>query len=335
VYAFKMDMFFVGVVVCLLAGCTPGGLPAEDAAMSREDSGMAMEDAAVMPSDSATGTDAESIAWTSCEISTGVWSLSYVLQAGSDARCSPREAVTVCLCDAAADPARCLHDASLDELTILAAGSACASRPEGPNVDEAVTPACLSETTCWLSRGGSAATLTKASPDSARGIAESGSVLGDLTTLSCAHDLTASLVASSCPDPCADPEYIGVECNLPDDMAYARDEFLCAMSISHDRWFVGTGIETNEYIRDYRDVLYAALNFAQYNGGLSIPPDTLIEFTCGPEGACWFNWSNLDSHHSRCRVSFAADCSEATTECWPPGSDTPIVTIAYYAYELP
>jgi len=141
----------------------------------------------------------------------------------------------------------------------------------------------------------------------------------------------ASTDAGTLPSVCDDPEFVGTMCNLPAGMAYTRSEFICGAFINHDLWItylVGARpgrVDT----REESGVLYAHLGFAFWNGGM-VMSDTAAEFTCGPEGRCWINWGNPDSNYSHCRVSFTPDCMDATIECWPPGSLTPVTSYALY-----
>ncbi len=132
-------------------------------------------------------------------------------------------------------------------------------------------------------------------------------------------------------DPCADPEYVGTECNLPEGVVYSRDSFLCATMIDYDSW-LREGASTSGRITSHEDggVLYSTVSFATYNPDMLSLSTGFSYFTCGPDGACWFNWKNPASHSSHCKVSFATDCSTATIECWLPGASSSTITHAYY-----
>jgi len=133
------------------------------------------------------------------------------------------------------------------------------------------------------------------------------------------------------PNVCEDPEYVGLECNLPFGMVYTRTEFTCADYINYDDWLNDEAGATPGIVdtREAGGVLYAHIWFAFRNSGM-VMPDSSMEFTCGPEGRCWLNWFNPDSRYSHCRVSFSADCFDATTECWRPGSTDPVTSYAVY-----
>ncbi len=132
-------------------------------------------------------------------------------------------------------------------------------------------------------------------------------------------------------DPCADPEYVGIECNLPADVVYSRDAFLCAVAIDRDRWSESsTTASMRVTSSEVEGVLYSSLDFAGYNPNWHSPSGLVTKFTCGPEGVCWFNWKNPASHYPHCKVSFLTDCSLATVECWLPGASSSEVNQANY-----
>ncbi|MCK9361896.1 hypothetical protein M0Q28_06800 [Patescibacteria group bacterium] len=141
------------------------------------------------------------------------------------------------------------------------------------------------------------------------------------------------------PSTCDDVEYVGTECNLPEGMAYNRDGFICASFINNDLWVCDT-CSTPEREGTIEDggILYSFLRFARANTGMYMPAETSMNFTCGPEGRCWLNWFNPVSNYSHCRVTFnaaggGAGCDMATTECWMPGSATPVTSSAIYIGE--
>jgi hypothetical protein len=136
-------------------------------------------------------------------------------------------------------------------------------------------------------------------------------------------------------DVCEDVDYVGYECNLPFGMTYNRDGFICESFINGDLWLsdaVGATPRGTAY-REVGGQFLALLPFVNANSGLLMPAAATEEFTCGPEGRCWLNWFNPDSNYSHCRVSFTADCGDATTECWMPGSSDPITSYATYVGE--
>ncbi len=134
------------------------------------------------------------------------------------------------------------------------------------------------------------------------------------------------------PNVCADPEYVGNECNLPEGVVYSRDAFLCASALDWDQWISDEVGATPARVSSYEEggVLYLSLSFASGNSGATRPIGTTAWLTCGPEGACWYNNANMSSNYGRCRVSFPADCSTATIECLLPGTSVPIVNHAVY-----
>jgi len=141
------------------------------------------------------------------------------------------------------------------------------------------------------------------------------------------------------PNVCEDVDYVGLECNLPFGMEYNRDGFICADAINNDLWVCDTcSSPERELTHEEGGILYSFLRFARANTGMYMPAGTAMEFTCGPEGRCWLNWLNPDSSYSHCRVSFQSasggmGCDMATTECWMPGSATPVVSTAAYVGE--
>ncbi|QQR61101.1 hypothetical protein IPH19_01380 [Candidatus Uhrbacteria bacterium] len=141
------------------------------------------------------------------------------------------------------------------------------------------------------------------------------------------------------PNVCEDVDYVGIECNLPFGMEYNRDGFICADAINNDLWVCDTcSSPERELTHEEGGILYSFLRFARANTGMYMPAGTAMEFTCGPEGRCWLNWLNPDSSYSHCRVSFQSasggmGCDMATTECWMPGSATPVVSTAAYVGE--
>ena len=137
--------------------------------------------------------------------------------------------------------------------------------------------------------------------------------------------------AGPLPSPCDDPEYVGTECNLPEGMAYNMDAFTCAGAIDSDLWQADGASEPSSVSTTlFEGRLYGNLEaIVGRNGGIVGTP--LLSFTCGNENRCWFNWYNMSSNYSKCRISFSGDCSHATVECWLPGSATPIPSGADYA----
>ncbi len=141
------------------------------------------------------------------------------------------------------------------------------------------------------------------------------------------------------PDPdggmstCSDPEFIGVECNLPMGMTYDVSTFACAVAIDNDLWMSDAVGATPQRVgsRTEGGLLLVDFPFTVDNSGMNMPVGRIGSFTCGNMGKCWLNWGNPDSHYSHCSATFTTDCSEVTLDCYMPGISTPDTNHAYYA----